>query len=225
MSSRFDDWVRATLDQRHDARPRPGEVRRIIAGLQPRRARRRRLALTAGVAVVVFGLILIASPKKIGGESGRYEITRKLDDGRIIIQQPLTGAGTVVSTPGEVEKWNRRAEKAASGEETIYSYAFYRYRGKEHWMVGYLQVDDEGEEEVNTRPPTYRPASNLSVDAVKKIAPYLDQLEKSAKTRSGIACPPERRDVDGVTVVFEVWALDIPDLGRVEYGVGKPPAQ
>jgi hypothetical protein len=225
MSSSFDDWVRATLDQRHDARPRPGEVRRIIAGLQPRRARQRRLALTAGVAVVVFGLVLIASPKKIGGEAGRYEITRKLDDGRIIIQQPLTGAGTVVSTPEEIEKWNRRADKAASGEETIYSYAFYRYRGKEYWMVGYLQVDDEGKEEVNSRQPTYRPVSNLSVDAVKKIAPYLDQLEQMAKTRSGIACPSEGRDVDGVPVVFEVWALDIPDIGRVEYGVGKPPAQ
>ena len=35
MSSRFDDWVRSTLNPDLDPAPRPGEVRRLVADLQP----------------------------------------------------------------------------------------------------------------------------------------------------------------------------------------------
>lgn len=223
MPPQFDKWVRSTLRPRHDVEPQPGEIRRIVAGLRPWRMRRYRVALTAGLAVVVVGFVLLADPGKIGSDTGRFEITRRLDDGRLVIQQPLTGSGTVVKTPEEIEDWNRVFERTAAGEEKIVGYVFYRYHGRATWTVGYKQIDENGVEQVIGRQPTYGPAERLSMAARRKVVPYFDALATAAKAGQAIVCPPERHEVDGVPVDFEVWAMDIPGVGRLEYGYGLPP--
>jgi hypothetical protein len=223
MSPQFDDWVRETLRPRHDARPRPGEVRRIIAGLEPRHTRRYRVALIAGSAVVVIAVVLLASPGKIGGDAGRFEITRVLPDGRLIIQQPLTGSGAIVKSPEEIDEWDRVAERTAAGEETIVAYTFTRFKGKTLWGVGYAQKDVPAT--ILMRPPTYSPRSDLSAKTLRPFKPYLLAWDDSVKSGRTIACPGERHTIDGVQVDFTVQAIDIPGAGRLEIGEGKPPAK
>ncbi len=221
MSTRFDDWIRATLRPRDVARPKPGEIRRIIADLQPRHRRRNRVALTAVTAVAVVGLVVLANPRRIGSDAGRFEITRRLDDGRLVIQQPLTGSGTTVRTLEEIEDWNRAHEKSVAGEERVYEYSFTRYQGKATWNVGYIQKDDE--EKIWSRQPTYGPKTTISTEALRKIIPHYPALHEAIAARQAIVCPSERHVIDGVPVDFEVWAIDVPGVGRIEYGEGKPP--
>jgi hypothetical protein len=224
MSSRFDDWVRSTLNPDLDPQPRPGEVRRLVADLQPQRARRRRVMATAGLAVVVIALVLFAQPRMIGSDAGRHELTRVLPDGRYVIQQPLTGSGTIVESLDEIDKWDRVVERTAAGEERIYQYTFFRYRGKLKWSVAYMQGEGD-QTQYFGRQPTYRPKSNMSPETILSIIAYLDPLIGAAEARDAIPCPPERHDIDGVLVDFEVWAADFPEIGRLEYGLGKPPVQ
>lgn len=224
MSSRFDDWVRSTLNPDLDPQPRPGEVRRLIADLQPQRARRRRVTVTASLAVVVIPLVMFAQPRMIGSDAGRHELTRILPDGRYVIQQPLTGSGTVVESLDEIDKWDRVAERTAAGEERIFQYSFFRYRGKLKWSVGFRQGEGDETQEFG-RQPTYRPKTNMSPETILIILAYLDPLVAAAEARNAISCPPERHNIDGVLVDFEVWAAVFPEIGRLEYGFGKPPVQ
>lgn len=223
MSSRFDDWVRSTLNPDLDPQPRPGEVRRLVADLQPQRARRRRVMATASLAVVVVALVLFAQPQKIGSDAGRFEVTRILPDSSFVIQQPLTGSGTVVKSLDEIDDWDRAFEKTAAGQETILWYSFYKFHGKYQWYVVYEQEDDGNQ--IRGRQPTYHPRTNMPMSVSKAIAPFIGPLIEAAEARTAILCPPERHEVDGVVVDFIVWAADFPEFGRLEYGIGKPPAE
>ncbi len=221
--SRFDAWVRATLTPRHEVTARPGEIRSIIAGLRPAHRRRHRLALTAGTAVVVIAVVLLMSPEKTGSDAGRFEVTGVLPDGRLKIQLPMTGEGTIVTSLDDVEKWNQIQERAVLGEQEIVEYGFLRYKKKTNWSVWYRQKETGNE--IHCREPVYKPESNLSVKSIRKIKPYIAQLEEGMLAGTAIPCPPERHEIDGVPVVFAVWAIDVPGIGRIEMGQGIPPAR
>ena len=136
----------------------------------------------------------------------------------------MTGSGTIVESLDEIDEWDRVAERTAAGEEKIYEYNLFRYGGKTHWSVGFLQREGDETKHLG-RQPTYRPKSNMSPETILKIVEYWDPLIEAAVARNAIPCPPERHDIDGVLVYFEVWAADIPGIGRLEYGVGKPPVE
>lgn len=221
--SRFDAWVRATLTPRHEVTARPGEIRSIIAGLRPAHRRRHRLAVTAGTAVVVIAVVLLMNPGKTGSDGGLWEVTRTFPDGRLGIQLPMTGEVTTVKSLDEVEKWNQIQERAVLGEQEIVEYGFLRYKKKTSWSVWFRQI--EAGDEIHNREPVYKPESNLSVKSIRKILPYIAQLEEGMLAGTAIPCPPERHVIDGVPVDFAVWAIDVPGIGRIESGTGLPPSR
>jgi hypothetical protein len=229
VNERFDSWIRSTLEPRGgDVSSPTVDIRRLVGQAKRRRVRTHlRVALSTSAVVLVGAVFLAVTPDKIGSSSGRSEIYRVLPDGSLDMRDPISGLGPIARKPGDIEAWDRVAERTAAGEEEVVGANFLRFRGRTNFSINYRQFDPvEGKIRDYTR-SSHSPPDNTTREDSRTLLPIMQNgaFEAVLEGGKGIPQPNERHQVDGKWYRFKVWAFDFPGTGLVAYGTGVPEDQ